>query len=42
LEPVDTRQTAAIKWIAECRLSTRKRIAAALGVGVKELFTEAG
>jgi len=28
------------KWIAECRLSTLKRIAAALGVAVTELFEE--
>ena len=28
------------KWIAECRLSTLKRIAAALGVKVTELFEE--
>ena len=28
------------KWIAECRLSTLRRIAEALGVEVKELFEE--
>jgi DNA-binding Xre family transcriptional regulator len=28
------------EWIAECRLSTLKRIAAGLGVSVKDLFEE--